>query len=960
MMKILKSRRSVAIAAALLAVAAVGVLLLLFPRGSAGEGGRDAHYAQVDSLLAGIGDVDSLAAMADKYHQADDAIGEMLALKYQGEKLCDASLFNEAIKAHNRGLEIATTLGDTLEVVSAMNNIANDYRHLGELSTASGYYYKSMKLSDAYGRPGDPQAVKCRVTALNGIGNIEMELCNFATADSVLHEALEGEMSLGSNRGMAVNYANLGSVKRALNEIDSAWYYYRKSLEFHQSEGDVAGEALCHLRFGELREDERSFSRAVEEYKQAYEGLKAVGDNWHLMEVCLALASVNIKLGEEDEARRYLQEVEGMAVRIGSKEHEAKSHMIHYELSLLEGDHESALGHYVKGDELLDTIYGVEKNDEFRNQRIEYQRHRLSGEVDVLNNDIAHMKRMRNRQLLFTLLLTFMAGGIIAALVYAIRLRARTQRKMRRIEETRSLFFTNVVHQLRTPLTAIMGAIDVIQSEGRKVGEELYTPTHRENVDIINRQGKNLLDLVDRILEVGDVRSAVSSPEWRSGDGVAFLRMLIDSYRERCVARHIELTYVSRESSAMIDTVPAYLNTIVGRLIENAIEYSRDFSKITVSSRVDGGMLVIRVADNGMGISPADMPHVFEPFYRGAAAEQIVDGVGIGLTVVRDMTMAMGGSVSVDSMKDHGSVFTVKLPCRHKNGALKPFDKLVKPLVGLSVKDARQPVEMPSTERNGGNRPVILIIEDHADVAHLVGMVLGDQYEVHYAPDGSQGFDLIDEHLPDLIITDVKMPQMDGYELCRKVRATRRLCHIPIIMLSARVSDEDRVRGVESGADAYLVKPFVPDEMRAWVARLLESRRQLRRVFSAPAESSASGAPVAVRTDDDDSRFLEEFAREVERMDSSGMRLDLDKVALSFKMGESQLRRRLQQLTGKTVAAYVTQLRMEKAKRLLQNRTDMLIGEVAEQCGYVDVAYFSRVFRQYHGMTPTQARNSSD
>ncbi|MBR5686317.1 MAG: response regulator [Muribaculaceae bacterium] len=957
-MKKLKSCRLLVIAAILLLSAVVALSLHFCAHD--GEGGQEryARYAQLDSLLGSIDDVDSLAKLVNQYHQADDAVGEMLALKYQGLKLCGASLFNEAVDIHSRGLEIASSLEDTLEVVSAMNNLANDYRHLGELSAASGYYYNSLKLSDTYGSPGDPRALECRVMALNGIGNIEIELRNYATADSVLHEALEGEMSVGDNRGIAVNYANLGSVKRALNDIDSAWYYYRKSLEFNQLDGDMAGEALCHLRFGELREDERNFSHAVEEYKQAYDGLKAVDDNWHLMEACLALAGVSIKLGEVDDAHRYLHEAEEMAVKTGSKEHQAKGHMLHYELSLLEGDHEAALKHYVKGDELQDIIYGMDKNNEIRNHRIEYQRHRLSGEVDMLNNDIAHMKHMRNMQYVLTLLLLLMAGGVIVALAYAVRLRARTQRKMRQVEETRSLFFTNVVHQLRTPLTAIMGAIDVIMSEGRKVGKELYTPVQRENVDIINRQGKNLLMLVDRILEVGGVRSAISSLEWRTGDAVAFLRMLIDSYRERCVERHIELTYTSRESSATIDTVPVYLNTIVGRLIENAIEYSRDFSKITVTSRVDGDMLVIRVADNGIGIGENDLPHVFEPFYRGAAAEQIVDGVGIGLTVVRDMSMAMGGSVAVESMKDNGSVFTVQLPCRHNNGVKKPFEKLVKPLIGITEKTARQQEELPPSEQNGDSRPVVLIIEDHVDVARLVGMVLGEQYEVHYASDGSQGFAKVNELLPDLIITDVKMPNMDGYELCRKVRATRHLCHIPIIMLSARVSDEDRVRGIEAGADAYLVKPFVADEARAWVAQLLESRRLLRQVFSSPADADIPHVPMGDGSDEDDHRLLEDFAREVNRLDNSGVKLDLDKVALSFKMGESQLRRRLQRLTGKTVTAYVTQLRMEKAKNLLQSRPDLLIGEVAEQCGFVDVAYFSRVFRQYYGMTPTQARNN--
>ena len=949
------------------AVVAMGALLAVWPGRCANDErslhDRNERYAQVDSVLGGVHGVDSLKALAEQYHKAGDALGEMLARKRQGSALRGDARFAEAIEVHRQGLDLALSMGDTIEVIAALNNIGTDHRRLGELSTANGYYYQALKYCDAYRDKNNPEAVKCRVVALNGIGNIEIELHNYPTADSVLHEALAGEMSLGSNTGMAINYANLGSVKRAGGEIDSAWYYYRKSMEHNQLAKNKNGEALCHLRFGELCEDEHRYSHALEEYKQAYEQLKEVNDSWHLMESCLALASVCIRLGEEEDAHRYLHEAQTEAERTGSKEHLANAHMVHYELSMREGNYESALKHYIKGDELQDSIYGLEKNDEMRSQRIEYQSHRLNGELDVLNNDIANLKRNRNMQLVSILVLLAMMCAAIAALVYALRTRAHSQRLMRQIEETRSLFFTNVVHQLRTPLTAIMGAIDVINAEvAAPKDEKPLSPTQLESVEIINRQGQNLLMLVDRILEVGGVRSAIKEPEWRTGDAVTFMRMVLESYRERCVERHIELTYAPRESEVTIDTVPSFLNTILGRLIENAIEYSRDYSRVTVTSRVDDDMLTIKVIDNGIGISENDLPHVFEPFFRGAAAEQLVDGVGIGLTVVRDMTMAMGGSVAVESTKETGTVFTVVLPCRHGNGVKLPFEKALKPLLPTGTGAKMRRSTAPVAEQQSRSLPVVLIVEDHNDVARLVGKVMSRDYEVHYAGDGEQGFAKADELKPDLIITDVKMPNMDGYELCRTVRSARHLCHVPIIMLSARTSLADRIRGIGAGADAYLVKPFSPDEMRAWAVRLLTCRDQLRDVYAQGAPGAATlAAAVGVPADtaEDDRRFLEAFAAEVNARMTDGIKLDMDKVALGFKMGESQLRRRVQQITGKSMAAYVMMLRMERAKSLLCSRPDLLVGEVAEHCGFVDVAYFSRVFRQHYGMTPTQARQSS-
>ena len=938
----------------------IGLMLPMVSCRHTARGGHagNAHYAQVDSLLKGIRDLDSLVAMVKTYHEDGDEVGEILALRYQGRRLRQLARFDEAFTVLQRGLDLATESKDTIEMALALTNIGDVNRRIGDMSTANGCYYKALHLLDGIGDQSCAKVMKADAAVLNGIGNVEIDLWNFTAADSVLRRALKIEEKMGSSLGVAVNYVDLGQVKSAQGDLDSAWYYYRKSMEYHQKAGSQKGIALCHLRYGELHEAENRFSHAIKEYNVAYDHLKGTGDTWQWLKPCLALARVHILVGEEELAAAYLNDAEREARRIGSKQFVSEADMIHYELSLLQGDTKKALQYYIDGNTLIDSIIGLKKSDEMRAQRIAYQNDRMSGEMDVLNNDIARLKRMRNTMALLVVLLLLMAGVIIGALVYAMRVRSRTQRMLRQVEKTRSLFFTNVVHQLRTPLTAIMGAIDGIIADSQNLANPNYTKSQVENVGIIERQGENLLDLVDRILEVGGVRSAISSLDWRTGDAVPFIRMVVESYRDQCLERHIELSYASRESSIEIDTVPDYLKTIMGSLLENAVNYSREFSKITVISWVEGKNFVIRVADTGIGINKTDLPHVFEPFYRGSEAEQIVDGVGIGLTVARDMVMAMGGSVAADSSKGQGSIFTVTLPCKHGNEVKMKFKSVaVKPRLlqrrqPSAVETSGQPV------RGSQDKPAILIIEDHADVARLVGKVFKDKYAVYYAQDGAQGYAQAQELIPDLIVTDVKMPVMDGLELCRRVRSTSQLSHIPIIMLSARTNKEDRIRGIKAGADAYLIKPFVRDEMTAWADRLLASRR-LPCGPGRSVESTSTDAAVKVSADyDDDNVFLNKFNQVVDKEFSRGVtKLDLDAIALKFKMGESQLRRRVQEASGKNVVAYVAQLRMEKAMRLLQEGPDdLLIGDVAEHCGFADVAYFSRVFRQHYGMTPTQAR----
>ena len=919
--------------------------------------GDNARFAHLDSLMGTVEQVDSLAVMMNRYHDAGDLMGEMLACRHYGTRMRNQSRFANAIVAHERSLQLATEACDTIEMVHTLNELGTDSRRQGKLTIANNHYIRALKLCDVYSDQKSDEALSMRVGTLNGIGIIEIDMCNYPMADSLLREALAGAKKLGNNVGQAANYSRLAAIKQAYGELDSALYYYRKSLECNQLADNKLGIALCHLHFGELHEQERRFAHAVEEYRKAYDQLQNLDDRWFWLESCLALARVSIRLGEKEDAQDYLNQAEAEAERIGSREHQARAHMTHYELALLEGTPQEALQHYIEGDEMLDSIYGLKKNDELRTQLVNYERTRASGQVDVLNKDIDRLKRMRNMMALMILSLLLMAGAIIAVLVYAVRVRSRTQRVMRQIEETRSLFFTNVVHQLRTPLTAIMSATDGILADREQPGGNAATPNQRRNIEIIERQGNNLLLLVDRILEMGGVLSAVREPDWRTGDGIAFLHMVVESYRDICLKKHIELTYVPRERDVEIDIVPHYLNTIVGNLIENAVAYSQEYSKITITSRIDGNELTIKVADTGMGISNADLPHVFEPFYRAASAERIMEqGVGIGLSVVRDMIMAMGGRVAVDSKLDQGSVFTVVLPCYHQaQGVKERLEMAIEPVRDL-VLSPQDDVEQATGDSPSQGLPIVLVIEDHTDVAHLIGTVLSGHYEVQYAFDGEQGLAKASELVPDLIVTDVKMPIMDGCELCRRVRASSQLCHIPIIMLSARTSPKDRIRGIEAGADVYMVKPFVAQELRAWANSLIEGRAKLREVYLAGSESIA-GVPLDVEAQDRD--FLEQFAKLVEAQIGPGAaKVDLDRVAMELKVGESQLRRRIQALTGKNAVAYVTQLRMEKAMRLLTQQPDMLIGTVAEQCGFADVAYFSRVFRQHYGMTPTQARNT--
>ena len=404
--------------------------------------GGDARYAATDSQLAAIQDVDSLAVVASRYHDQCDAVGEMLALRHQGRRLRQQSRYDEALHVLDRGLEVATLANDTVEMAMILVNQGDVQRRLGELSQANGLYYRALMLCEDLEGQQSPRVMKVTALTLNSIGNIEMDLCNYVAADSVLRRALAIERELGCEKGMAVNYFDLGQVKTAIDEIDSAWYYYRESMDYHERLGNDKGVAMCHYRYGELYEETNDYSRAVNEYATAYDQLKTTGDSWQWLKPCLALARIHVLMGEKEKAQSYIHEGEVEARRIGSKAFLADVYMTHYELSLLQGNPDEALQHYIRGTELHDSIYGLKMNDKMRAQRIAYQNSRKSGEVNVLNRDLDQLKRSRNTQSLLGMMLLLMAAAIIIALLFAVLVRMKTQRLMRQIEETRSLFFT--------------------------------------------------------------------------------------------------------------------------------------------------------------------------------------------------------------------------------------------------------------------------------------------------------------------------------------------------------------------------------------------------------------------------------------------------------------------------------------------------------------------------------------
>ncbi len=914
----------------------------------------DVERGQIDSVVYSVGDADSLARVMDSFISAGNLYGEMVAARELGKKLRNASQFYEAIDVHKRGLVAAEKLRDTVQIVQALNNIGTNYRRLAILDEASSYHYQALTYCDQYSgsrNPDDRTARKNRVVSLNGIGNVQLTLGNADEAENAFRQALKGENELGSALGQAINYANLGSILESREMLDSARYYYGKSLEFNEKAKSDLGVSLCHAHFGRLAEKEGDYDAAIEEYRQAYDIMEGNSDVWHWLESAVSLVRAYINAGNLERASFYLAKAGKEAGRISSMEYLAEVNRLEYLISKKKGNAVKALEYYVRSREYADSVASEKNLNHIQNVRVRYERERKQNEIELLNRSWEAERKNRNALLTMSLIALFLTIATIIVLIFLIALRNRNQRIIKEMERMKSTFFTNITHEFRTPLSVVQAAaVDVLN---RSSDPEV----RRDALDIL-RHGKGLLNLINQILDIAKLteKSAVKAvPEWKHGDIVGFISMICESYRPFAQTAGVRLVFSSPVEELEMDFIPDYVQKIVGNLLSNAVKFSPSGADVLLFVKQEEADVHIIVCDKGVGMTAEQKDKIFIPFYQAPTDSQRI-GSGIGLSLVKLSVEAMNGRVDVHSAPGEGTVFIVRIPLAY-GGKVSGRLNMAEYNIPEADTLATTRLEINEDIVCGTDSFSILIIEDTAEVARWQMKQLGEGYSYYFASDGESGLARAEEIIPDLIITDIMMPGMDGYEVCRRIRSSELLNHIPVIMVTAKATHEDRMKGLAAGADAYLEKPFHADELAVRVSKLLEQRKLLQSKWEAvirqgePVEEN----PAANELPDADRAFVGKFTDAVNKCFETGT-LDYDFIASEMCLTRSHMNRKLKAITGMTSTEYIKTMRISLAKALIDT-TDMKIEAIAMRCGVDDVAYFSSLFRKATGMTPTAWRS---
>lgn len=839
----------------------------------------------------------------------------LATLRQQGKKERDASRYDEALRLHIRGLDMARAVGDSSEWIQALNNIATDYRRMGMLDVAQSYHYQALSLCDE-SSDTTYQMRKNRVKALNGLGNIYLSIYSYDDADSVFRQALEGEHQLGSATGQAINYANLGSIYSARGDDEKALDYYRQSMFYNKKDSNLLGMALCHLYFGNIYERRQQYDLALREYEQSDRMMTDLKDLWHALEPCLALASVYYHTHEDAKALALLDRADATARQINSWEHIVEVHHLYFQLMQRQGRYHEALDHHLIATAYQDSILDNEKLDRIHNIGINIERTRQQEMVNMAQNELQTEKRIRQQSAWLFGLTVILLLAVISALLYVQRMRHHSMEMMREASRLREDFFTNITHEFRTPLTVILGL-------SRKIRENTEVPQSvSDKASTIERQGNRLLTLVTQLLDISKVKSVIGEPNWQHGNICAQVAMLLETYIDYAANRGVTLKYHYDQAIEM-DFVPDYVNKVMSNLVSNALKFTPNGGTISVNLYQRGDRLHIDVSDTGHGISSDKLAHIFEPFYTTGDMGE-AKGTGIGLALTQEIISHLNGTITAESQVGKGTTFHIVMPIQNRSAD-------------------------PVTETEIGNsgKPIIVVAEDNADVADLLCSQLEPFYEVVAARDGVEALKRAGEIIPDLVITDVMMPNMDGMALARAIRANDLTAHIPIIMVTARVTEQDRIEGIKAGADAYLVKPFNTEELLTRVAKLLEQRIMLRDKYA----QTITQAPVSDDAIED--HFLARVEQVIVAHINKGEDITVTMVADDLNITARQLHRKVTGLINQSPAALIRITRINCAKTIMAAKPEMPLKSVALACGFTDYSHFAKVFRTVTGVSPT-------
>lgn len=522
------------------------------------------------------------------------------------------------------------------------------------------------------------------------------------------------------------------------------------------------------------------------------------------------------------------------------------------------------------------------------------------------------------------------------------KLEKQSHAREQELNNERLRFYTNITHELRTPLTLILGPLEDIQKNNS------LSTKDAQKISVIHQSAIRLLNLINQILEFRKTETQNRKLCVNRGNIVTLIHEIGLKYRELNRKNEVDIQLDIKDENIPMYFDKEIIQIILDNLISNALKYTEKGNIVVgigQTQRAEVNYTDIWVSDTGYGIKPEALPHIFDRYYQEGGKHQ-ASGTGIGLSLVKNLVTLHEGEIRVDSIPNSGSTFHVSLLTDNSYPNALHADSEAK-------ENEPQPTEEPQDKEAATNdKPILLVVEDNPDICDYITDSFSDSFEVKTAVNGKQGRESALKYIPDIIVSDIMMPIMDGNEMCRELKKDVRTSHIPIILLTAKDSLQDKEEGYQVGADSYLTKPFSASLLRSRIDNLLQSRRKLAQHFSTNATINDKSTVMAESLNKLDNEFIQKINKLIEDRLSSD-KIDISYLSDKMCMSSSTLYRKMKALTGLSTNEYVRKMKMKYAEQfLLEGKYN--ISEIAFKVGINNLFYFRQCFKEEFGCIPSE------
>ena len=789
--------------------------------------------------------------------------------------------------------------GNHVIVIRSYSMMGEACQKQNKLKEAISFYLKGLKLAEKHNEKS------LAGTIYNGIGVCYFALNNLSKAEHYLKLAAQAKKDANDYQYYALISANIAALQIMDQSYDEAIKTLKEAEKTLLKNKQDQYLATVYNSLGAAYQTVKPDS-CIYYYQKGLELSTKNKDYLNVMTTCQNIGDYYF------EQKNYSQAIVYMKRAIAANELRPEDQYkpaLFGRISILYDsirDYKNAYYYKKLEAETSQRLFSVAKQKEIEELEISYQSEKKEKEIQLSKQEIEKRKNQQNLLLLSAIALFLIAGSV----TYLLFQRKRITQKF---EQEKLRLFENIFHEIRTPLTLIDGPIQLMKQHS--------DPTNREQLALMERNSKKLIYLVNELLDASKVGKGSYQLHYTTGDINDFIENIVNGFAAEAESKHIRIINTKYPTEKHYSFPSNGLEKILSNLIGNAVNYCLPAASIQVTYLMDGNKLVIRISDTGPGIPENEQKKVFRRFFRGKHAAG-VHGTGIGLSLVKELVELAGGTIALQSSAA-GTAFTVTIP----------------------LQEATETADAIAWD---DEIPVLLLAEDDADTAAFTIAVLKESFQVVYVKNGSEAIDSIREQLPDIVLSDIMMPGKDGIELLHEIRANELTNHLPVVLFSAKASLESRLEGLQHGADAYISKPFSPEELKLIIRNLFTTVQRNKDAYTDSIHSE--------RTFEERIKSQHAYVNKV--IDCIISHIDdhtysVNELSDDMSVSRSQLHRKLVALTGFSTTNFIRMIRLEKAKDLLVNN-DGNITEIAYKCGFSSQSYFTRSFTEYFGKSPSQ------